>query len=72
MTYFEKTPATPAGIDLYVRDPRDMPEVTTREILQQMKALKSKYESDPDAKRQQLASELSKLAEEFFEIPHDV
>ncbi len=55
VTYFEKTPATPAGIDLYVRDPRDMPEATTREILQQMKALKSKYDSDPDPKRKQLA-----------------
>lgn len=72
VTYFEKTPATPAGIDLYVRDPRDMPEATTKEILQQMKALKGKYESDPDPKRKQLAAELSKLAEEFFDIPHDV
>ncbi|EST07792.1 hypothetical protein PSEUBRA_002904 [Kalmanozyma brasiliensis GHG001] len=72
VTYFEKTPATPAGIDLYVRDPRDMPDATYKEILEQMKALKAKYEADPDAKRKQLAGELAKLAEEFFDIPHDV
>ncbi|CDS00643.1 uncharacterized protein SPSC_03106 [Sporisorium scitamineum] len=72
VTYFEKTPATPAGIDLYVRDPRNMPTATSHAVLEQMKALKSKYENDPDAKRKQLAAELSKLAEEYFEIPHDV
>ncbi|GAC96100.1 histidinolphosphatase [Pseudozyma hubeiensis SY62] len=72
ITYFEKTPATPAGIDLYVRDPRDMPESTYKAVLDQMKALKTKYEQEPDSKRKQLAGELTKLAEEFFDIPHDV
>ena len=72
VTYFEKTPATPAGIDLYVRDPRDMPEATKQAVLEKIKALKSKYQNDPDGKRKQLAAELSKLADEYFEIPHDM
>ena len=37
-----------------------------------MKALKDQYSQDPDPKRKQLADELSKLATEFFDIPHDV
>lgn len=49
-----------------------MPEATSKAVLQQMKALKIKYEQDPDSKRKQLAGELTKLAEEFFDIPHDV
>ncbi|CBQ72072.1 conserved hypothetical protein [Sporisorium reilianum SRZ2] len=72
VTYFEKTPATPAGIDLYVRDPRNMPAATSHAILENMKALKTKYENDPDSKKKQLAAELSKLAQEYFDIPHDV
>lgn len=40
--------------------------------MEKMKALKGKYENDGDAKRSQLAAELSKLAEEYFDIPHDV
>ncbi|KIS70689.1 uncharacterized protein UMAG_01847 [Mycosarcoma maydis] len=72
VTYFEKTPATPAGIDVYVRDPRNMPDSTSKAILERMKALKTKYEQDPDEKRKQLAEELSKLAQQYFDIPHDV
>ncbi|KAJ1029452.1 hypothetical protein NDA13_002701 [Ustilago tritici] len=71
VTYFEKTPATPAGIDLYVRDPRSMPEETSKAVLAKMKQLKAKYAGDADERRQRLAQELSKLAEGYFEIPHD-
>lgn len=72
VTYFEKTPATPSGIDVYVRDPRDMSKETYREILEQMKGLKARYAQDPDAKRRQLAEEITKLAQECFEVPHDL
>lgn len=72
VTYFEKTPATPAGIDVYVRDPREMPDATYQAILEQMKGLKSKYADDADPKRKQLAEEITKLAEECFEVPHDL
>lgn len=72
VTYFQKTPATPAGIDIYVRDPKQMPDATYQAILDKMKHLNSKYEHDEDPKRRQLADELSKLASDFFEIPHDV
>ncbi|ETS63068.1 hypothetical protein PaG_02843 [Moesziomyces aphidis] len=72
VTYFEKTPATPAGIDLYVRDPRDMPKQTYTAIVEYMKALAPQYAADADPKRKQLAQDLAKLAEEFFDIPHDI
>ncbi|SPO23366.1 uncharacterized protein UTRI_02044 [Ustilago trichophora] len=72
VTYFEKTPATPAGIDLYVRDPRQMPESTYNAVIDKMKQLKEKYAQDSDPKRRKLAEELSKLASETFDVPHDV
>jgi len=71
VTYFEKTPATLAGIDLYVRDPRQMPEETSKAVLEKMKELKPNYAGDADEKRQKLAVELSKLADGYFEIPYD-
>ncbi len=37
-----------------------------------MKALAPQYAADADPKRKQLAQDLAKLAEEFFDIPHDI
>ncbi|SNX83018.1 uncharacterized protein MEPE_01724 [Melanopsichium pennsylvanicum] len=72
VTYFEKTLATPAGIDLYVRDPRQMPPMTYNAVIEKIKELNEKYTQDHDPQREKLAEELSKLATEFFDIPHDV
>lgn len=72
VTYFEKTPATPSGIDIYVRDPEAMPKATYSAILDQMKQFETKYAAETDAKRKALAKELTKLANESFQCPHDL
>ncbi|PWY98471.1 hypothetical protein BCV70DRAFT_201780 [Testicularia cyperi] len=72
VTYFEKTPATPSGIDVYVRDPQAMPPATYQAILEQMKQFESKCADETDPRRKALAKELTKLASESFEVPHDL
>jgi hypothetical protein len=54
VTYFSKTLFTPAGMDLYVRDPTSV----SHELVDQI--LRAAREMD---------GELGKLAENFFEVP---
>ncbi|KAG8697800.1 hypothetical protein FRC09_007637 [Ceratobasidium sp. 395] len=54
VTYFSKTLFTPAGLDLYVRDPGSVSKELVDEILKAAKGL---------------GGEVGKLAEGFFEVP---
>ena len=53
VTYFEKTLFTPAGLDVYARTPRGLPEALVRAIMEKAKAL---------------GGDVAKLAEGFFEV----
>ncbi|KAG9096002.1 hypothetical protein FRC07_011002, partial [Ceratobasidium sp. 392] len=54
VTYFSKTLFTPAGLDLYVRDPGAVSKELVEEILKATKGVEG---------------EVGKLAEGFFEVP---
>ncbi|CUA74098.1 hypothetical protein RSOLAG22IIIB_10986 [Rhizoctonia solani] len=54
VTYFSKTLFTPAGLDVYVRDPSSVGEEIVKDILEATK---------------NVGGEIGKLAEGFFEIP---
>lgn len=53
ITYFEKTLFTPAGLDIYARTSEGLPDALLQEIIAKTKAL---------------GGEVSKLAEQFFEV----
>jgi hypothetical protein len=57
VTYFAKTLFTPAGIDIYSRDKEGLPQITIDRILQALKEFK--------------VEEITKLANDIFQIPHD-
>jgi hypothetical protein len=54
VTYFSKTLFTPAGLDIYVRDPTSVSKEVVEEI---RKAVKK------------VGGEVGNLAEDFFEVP---
>lgn len=54
ITYFSKTLFTPAGMDLYVRDPTSVSPELVQKILSAAKGA---------------GGEIGKLAEGFFEVP---
>jgi len=54
VTYFSETLFTPAGLDLYVRDPGAVGKELVKEILEAVR---------------RMGGEVGKLAEGFFEVP---